>query len=431
MFRRFARMAIAVPFLAAIFLSACTATLPQPARDTSTDPLTLRFTVWTSNEGHLAMLNEIATAFKAIRPNVSVDFVSIPFGDYSSKVPVQLAGGTPPDAGWLPESLSASWRDAGVLADLGPALQAEEYDFADFSPAALRLWQTGDVVNGIPFSNSPAFIAFNRDLFEAAGVETPADLLADGSWTWDNLARISRELTANSPAGTYGYAYQDLYKNLHWAGLSPVLWAYGGDAWNADGTECLLSTPESVQAVQLIHDMIFVDQSMVPPGSDAVFASGKVGMAINILSSLGQLKDVPFQWDVVPLPSGPAGNTPYIGQAAIVVFEKSQHKDVAADFVAYMTNQDNVAKFAQFFPPARISVLESGALMAANPMVTENVNAVITDGIQKGRTLPTHKEFPKIDLAAKAEFDKLWQADADVQAILTGVCAAIEPYLNQ
>lgn len=36
MFRRFARMAIAVPFLAAIFLSACTATLPQPARDTST-----------------------------------------------------------------------------------------------------------------------------------------------------------------------------------------------------------------------------------------------------------------------------------------------------------------------------------------------------------------------------------------------------------
>jgi len=377
------------------------------------------------------MLNEIATAFKAIRPNVSVDFVSIPFGDYSSKVPVQLAGGTPPDAGWLPESLSASWRDAGVLADLGPALQAEEYDFADFSPAALRLWQTGDVVNGIPFSNSPAFIAFNRDLFEAAGVETPADLLADGSWTWDNLARISRELTANSPAGTYGYAYQDLYKNLHWAGLSPVLWAYGGDAWNADGTECLLSTPESVQAVQLIHDMIFVDQSMVPPGSDAVFASGKVGMAINILSSLGQLKDVPFQWDVVPLPSGPAGNTPYIGQAAIVVFEKSQHKDVAADFVAYMTNQDNVAKFAQFFPPARISVLESGALMAANPMVTENVNAVITDGIQKGRTLPTHKEFPKIDLAAKAEFDKLWQADADVQAILTGVCAAIEPYLNQ
>lgn len=71
------------------------------------------------------MLNEIATAFKAIRPNVSVDFVSIPFGDYSSKVPSATGRRHAPDAGWLPESLSASWRDAGVLADLGPALQAE------------------------------------------------------------------------------------------------------------------------------------------------------------------------------------------------------------------------------------------------------------------------------------------------------------------
>jgi len=213
--------------------------------------------------------------------------------------------------------------------------------------------------------------------------------------------------------------------------MSPLMWAYGGGAWTDDGKNCLLDKPETAQAVQLLHNMIYTDKSMVPPGNEANFQSGKVGMSIFILSGLGTLKDATFKWDVVPLPSGPAGNTTYIGQAGIVVFNTSKHQAVARDFAKFMTTKANVTKFAQFFPPARISVLKDGALMKSNPLVTENINQVITAGIQSGHTLPTHLEFAKIDLAAKAEFDKLWNKDADVKAVLAGTCKAITPYLNK
>ncbi|MCP4627343.1 MAG: sugar ABC transporter substrate-binding protein, partial [bacterium] len=121
-----------------------------------------------------------------------------------------------------------------------------------------------------------------------------------------------------------------------------------------------------------------------------------------------------------------------IGQAAIVVFEASRHKDIATDFVAFMTNKENVTRMAEFFPPARISVLESETFLESNPLIDpESMQQAVAAAIQQGAVLPTHVEFPKIDLTAGAEFDRLWVPEADVQTILTDICESIAPFLGQ
>ena len=56
----------------------------------------LRFTVWTGNEAHLTMLNEIAESFKETHPDVTVRYETIPAGDYTQRLTFQLAGGNPP-----------------------------------------------------------------------------------------------------------------------------------------------------------------------------------------------------------------------------------------------------------------------------------------------------------------------------------------------
>src|SRR5689334_22441700 len=105
----------------------------------------LRFTIWTGNEAHLKMLNGFAESFKATHPDVSVKYETIPPGDYTQKLTFQLAGGNPPDAGWLMEDAAPTFAAAGVLENLGPALQKSQgYDFADFSKPALGLWTAGD-----------------------------------------------------------------------------------------------------------------------------------------------------------------------------------------------------------------------------------------------------------------------------------------------
>jgi multiple sugar transport system substrate-binding protein len=407
---------------------------PEPTADTSKTPVKLRFTVWTGNEKHLAMLKGIADAYTAEHPNVTIQYDTIPFDDYVSKVTVQLAGGTPPDAGWLMETAAPSWIDAGVMADIKPTLdQYKDYNFDDFSKPALSLWEKDSALYGVPFSNSPIFVLYNEDLFKAAGLALPDEMIKNNEWTWENLAKISKEIKDKGPAGSYGFVGFDaaMFTTQPWSTLVPAIWAYGGDTWSKDGKTCMINQPEAVQAVQLFHDMTFKDKSIVPPGDKTAFASGTVGITLAQLSRLTQLKDVKFKYGIAPLPSGPAGNQAVIGQAAIVVFDKSPNKAIAEDFVAFMTTKSGFEQMAAFFPPTRISVLDSGILAKNNPdLNADQVQAAVADGIKNGTVLPSHVEFAKIDLAMRAEFDKMWKADANVQEILDAACKDSEAYFK-
>jgi len=436
---------ISIAILTMALLAACGEPLPpnaapappatqeQVAVETN-DSVNLRFTIWSGNEAHLAMLNGFAEAYRQAHPEVTIQFDVIPFGDYIEKVTVQLAGSNPPDAGWVAESSAPTFINAGVLADLAPALnQNADYNYGDLSESALQLWQSGGTLYGVPFSTSPYLVLYNQDLFDAAGVETPHQLLDEGKWTWTALAEAAKRITDASPPGVYGFESLDagVYTNRVWHTLIPIIRAYGSDAWNVAGTECTLNSAGSLAAVQLYHDMVFVDGSAVPPGEQADFYSGQSAITIAQLSRVARLEDAPFQWGIVPLPAGPAGASPVIGQAAITVFNASQHKDVAIDFVAFMTNKENVATMAQFFPPARLSVLESQAFLEANPLVdAESMEQSVVASIQSGSVLPTHVEYPKIDLTARVQFENLWLPEADVEAVLTDICQSIEPFLG-
>ena len=46
-------------------------------------------------------------------------------------------------------------------------------------------------------------------------------------------------------------------------------------------------------------------------------------------------------------------------------------------------------------------------------------------------TKPAHQNFAKLPETVRAELDALWTADADVEAVLTDTCAAIEPLLEE
>ncbi len=403
-----------------------------PVVDTTPQPVNLRFTVWTGSEAHLAVLNGIADGYKAINPNVSVQFDTIPFGDYISKVTLQLAGSNPPDAGWMLETSAPTFVDSGVLADLSAVVSSPEYDYADLSAPAMGLWVKDDAVLGVPFSTSPFIIMYNQDLFEAAGVPTPDELLANGEWTWEKFAEVAQAITEASAEGVYGYDTVDAsgYTTRVWHTLVPIVRSYGGDAWDAAGTTCMMGSPEAIAAVQLYHDMVYVGKGAVPPGEQADFYSGAAGMTTAQISRVSKLVDATFTWGIVPLPSGPAGDAQVIGQAAVVAFEASPNKAVAADFVAFMTNKESTAALAQFFPPIRASVLESGAMVSANPAIAPEQMQFVVDAIKSGTVLPSHVEYPKIDLASRAVFDTLWAPDADVAAVMTSLCEAISPFLQ-
>lgn len=392
---------------------------------------TLRMTIWSGNAQHLAMLNGFAKGFEETHPGVTVKFDVIPFGDYVQKVTLQLAGGNPPDLGWLAEASAPTFVDAGVLKNLRSTVESTpNYDYADFSQPAMGLWVRGDAIYGIPFSTSPFLVYFNKDMFKAAGLTTPDVLAKQGKWTWDVLRQDAKKIAESTPSGTYGFESVDGqgYGPRVWHTLMPIIRAYGGNAWS--GTTCELDSPEATKAVQLYHDMIFKDKSAVAPGEQADFFSGRAGITITQLSRVAKLQDATFSWGIAPLPSGPAGDVAVIGQAALVAFAKAAHPQLASEFLAYMTDKQNVKTMAEFFPPARTSVLDSPAFLQSNPLVSADQMKIVADGIANGKVLPNNPNFPQIDAAARPVFDQLWHADANVGAVLKKVCDAINPLLK-
>ncbi len=388
----------------------------------------LRFTTWTSNETQLAMFKTMADEFNASQDTYQIDLTvdSIPFGDYVPKVTLQLSGSNPPDIGWLVESSAPTFVNAGVLEDLTGEMK--KYDYEDFSSSAMGLWVNNGKVYGVPFSTSPFIVIYNKTLLDKAGVPTPGDLAARGEWTWEAFREISAGVKKST--GTYGFQGMDgaAYGARVWHNLVPMIRGYGGDAWDQSGN-VLINSPEAVRAVQLFHDMVYEDESVVPPGDLSDFYAGAAAMTTGQISRVSKLKDVSWEWAIAPLPQGPEGpaSSSTIGQAAIVAFSSGRNRDAAAAFVAFMTNKENVSRMARYWPPARESVMNSSEFLDGNPDIPmEQMLSAVVPGLKYGKVLPFHEKFPQISLSASGEFDRLWNKDADVQAVLDSVAQAIK-----
>ena len=417
--------AIATALLLTAAASAC------GSGDDADGEVSLRMTVWTADETQLELFEEIAEDYMADHPEVTdIAFDPVPFEGYTTALTTQIAGSNPPDLAWVLERDAPDFVDSGALADLMPTLEsAEGYEVDDLTPAATELWTSGDALYAYPLSTSPMGVFYNADLLEEAGVkQTPDELVASGDWTWDNAREVAAQVAANTESE--GLVVRDWdYKN--WIVLASIWRGFGAEAWSEDGTECGFDSPEMTEAMTFLHDAIFEHQALPAPGTTADFFAGEAGMTITQISRASLLAEDPFGWSIVPLPSGPAGDAQVIGQAGIGVVAKSDHAQVAADFLAFFTDPENSAKLAAYFPPPRESQLDARTLAKANPLFTqEQLDSVVVNGITTGKVFPAHTDSNKIGNAVQAALDPLWDPDADVASVLDGVCDAIEPELS-
>ena len=393
------------------------------------DAVNLRMTIWSANEAHLALFNEIADGFKASHPNVTVSFEPLPFDSYTTTLTTQIAGGNPPDLAWILETTAADFVNSGALAPLTEAFAATEgYDLSDVTEKATALWRRDGQLYAYPFSTSPFALFVNNDLISAAGAKTPAELIAAGEWTWDNAFATAKAVADKGDAD--GLVVRDFNYQV-WQNLASIWRGWGADPWSADGKSCTFADQPMVDAMTALHKAIFTDGAMPGPGENVDFFAGDAAMTITQISRASLLpKEDPFDWDLVPLPSGPAGNYAVVGQAGVGVFARSANVDEATAFLAYMTNPENSQKLARFFPPARASLLNAQTLAATNPLLSaEQIEAVVIDGINNGAVLPGHTNFAQIQQTIRSSLDALWVPEADVAAVLGTVCAAAGPLL--
>lgn len=389
----------------------------------------LRMTIWSANEAHLALFNGIADSFTAERPGVSVSFESLPFASYTTTLTTQIAGGNPPDLAWILERTASDFVNSGILAPLNDAFtNAEGFDYDDMITRPTELWRLDGELYAVPFSTSPLAIFANTDLIEAAGGQTPAQMIEAGEWTWENVMQVAASVAEGEKDGLIvrDFNYQT------WQNLAAIWRGWGAAPWSADGDTCTFADPEMVDAMTFIYNAAFETGAIPGPGESVDFFAGDAAMTITQISRASLLPkgDDAFNWDLVPLPAGPVGNYSVIGQAAIGVFKDSANSELAVEFLTHMTSPENSAKLAQFFPPIRASLLNADTLGSTNPLLNAAmIESVVVQGIANGQVLPVHEGYSEIQQLVRAELDALWLPDANVADVLGSVCQRIQPLL--
>lgn len=190
----------------------------------SQDAVNLRMTIWSANEAHLKLFNEIAAGFKQEHPNVTVTYESLPFETYTTALTTQIAGGNAPDMAWIFETSAYDFVKSGALYPLSDTLKATEgYNLDEVSAGATERWMQDGTLYAYPFSTSPFAMFVNNDLVKAAGAKTPAEMVAAGEWTWDNAIATA---SAVAKSGKGGLVVRD---------FNYQAWQYLTSVWNGWG----------------------------------------------------------------------------------------------------------------------------------------------------------------------------------------------------
>ena len=181
-------------------------------------PASLRMTVWSANEAHLKLFNEIADEYRKNNPDVAeIKFDPLPFENYTTTLTTQIAGGNAPDLAWIFENSAPDFVASGALSPLDDTLKkADGYQYDDLSPATLKLWRNDGKLFAYPFSTSPCGVCVNNDMLNKAGQKTPAELIAAGQWNWDTAL-------AAAGATAAALAYISATKWLLQPSLGPVV----------------------------------------------------------------------------------------------------------------------------------------------------------------------------------------------------------------
>jgi len=229
------------------------------------EPVTLKYTFWGSPQEKKA-IEDATKKFTEKYPWIKVNAVHIPEADYDTKITAMVAGNEAPDAGYIHGELGEVWQAEDKFINFNDMFandkEVKKADFLDY------IWFNGTKPNytwAISGAGETFGLFYNKDLFKAAGVETPP-AQSEQAWTWDKFVEVAKKLTIDKNGKNAAEAGFDP-NNIKQFGVSFENWYgpimahvvnNGGDIVSADGKTFALDKPEAVEAIQKLADLINV-----------------------------------------------------------------------------------------------------------------------------------------------------------------------------
>jgi multiple sugar transport system substrate-binding protein len=305
--------------------------------------------------------------FNDSHPNIEAELMIVPHEEAIQRFTAMVAGGDPPDvigaSGFLDIGILS---DSGVIEDLTPYIEKSKFDSSIFYDSVLNIMKTfypEGRQNAIPFGIYPSMVFYNKDAFDAAGLNYPPHDYADSSWTYDKIREYGMKLTLDkngndatskdfNPDQIEQWGFDDSWINgrnylLPWG--SPTL----GAVTSPDMKTAKVNQPEWIKGLQWLSDGMWVDH-FIPNatgqatysavGSGDPFSGGMVAMFLTHTWYMPEgLSGVKFRYDIAPVPVSPSGKR--IARADVDGFamvKGSKNPDAAWEFMTWLVQPEQI-----------------------------------------------------------------------------------------
>lgn len=407
-----------------------------------------------SDPDQIAVQEALVSEFNATHDDIEVEMLVVPHDSAPERFLAMVAGGSPPQVvGPIGIANVAEFFD--VWADVSPLIEADGTDLSDFYGPAVDLQTYPDKTIGLPLGLYPSFLFYNADLFDAAGLDYPTHDYSDTSWNLDALRESAIELTLDvnsNPANSADFDAESIAQwgyDDSWTDLRGALTMFGAESGGRPTSEdyktAVANSPEWVYGLQWLSDGTWVDH-FIPDaaGQDAYYAVGGdpfggelVAMFYSHTWFMSEgLVDLPFEYDIAPLPYNQNGERiARVHADTFVIPEGAENKEAAWEFIKWMTDAERIVDVCEIYGcvPARQSVQAEYTQLLEERYPGLDYD-VIFDAINYLDT-PNHEgwipEWGRNNDALNVAWENILIESVDAQEILDGANDEVQAILDE
>jgi multiple sugar transport system substrate-binding protein len=278
---------------------------------------------------------ELFEEWNAANPDYQVVSEVVGWGQCQDKVTTLAVAGTPVDIAYVGSRALKQFAMNDLIVPV-PMTDEEKASYYNYVPDTVSFDGTQW---GIPVAFSTKALFWNKDLFEAAGLdpETPPK-------TWDEQLAFAKQVTENTDARGFGMVAKTYDATMHWF----LHWVYtnNGQVIDADGN-IVLNSPENLEALEAFHAMVPYSEegptAYEQNETRAIWLDGGIAMMQCSVSCAGRGTEAGINWGVAPLPLGPNAKGPgtLLITDSLAVFKGTGQEDKVIEFGKFLTSPEN------------------------------------------------------------------------------------------
>ncbi|BDR53694.1 sugar ABC transporter substrate-binding protein [Bombiscardovia nodaiensis] len=383
----------------------------------------LVLTIWGGDTDKQTMQQRLDLAKKKY-PSINVKLQYIA-KDYDTKIQTMFSGGTAPDILEMAENINA-YSSRGQLADLTAQYPNAEQQFGK---ANVQAYSYKGKMYGAPDRSAPGVVYYNKDIFDAAGVQYPSE-----NWDWNTFVENTQKLVKRDGNKTTQWAYCE---GDWWAWYMTWIYQNGGKIIDSNGKP-VVNSSENVEAMQFYQDLMYKYQVAPKPeqitdsGADPLFSQGKLAMEVTGFWNVGALKDVKFNWGVAPMWHGKKTAVPMFSNA-LAVSSQSKHKEDAMKIVKFLSSKEGQKPIAEngLDVPANVEAAADKSFTEASWNKQHIDLSVFAKSTSMTWAPPFIPEWNQITKAMSDGMSQTWNGKQDVKTGLDKAQKTLEGALKK